>query len=250
MSDGLQQPLLVGTVDMSGGQQPIVVLYRKSEQPDLPKRLIRTRISSAQSLSVGELRQLLSDDGVDPARLLSLRCFDPLFDGWEEVLTEPAIDLSRCRTVNGTLLLELLLELQPAPPVPMELLTGPDRTPPRSDSRDSIHSHGHHTAWAHQQYMRLQEHYLGHPHQPHIHDRQVSMDQQGRHQREISCDGRHASISSMERDRMSSQGGDTPRGGGGGGGGYPGRGSVFGTGGVDGDAARVSTPMPANAHRQ
>ena len=97
--------------------QSLVILYRVSDSAEVPKRLIRTSCDAgAPSVPASHVRGLLAADGVDLARLLSLRCYDPRFDGWEEVAPEADLALSRCRAIEGVLVLEMLLRLDPAPP--------------------------------------------------------------------------------------------------------------------------------------
>ena len=89
----------------------LVILYRVSDNADVPKRLIRRSLPSPAKLTASELRNLLAADGVDLSRLLSLRCYDPRFDGWEELAQETELDLSSCRLIEGVVVLELLLAL-------------------------------------------------------------------------------------------------------------------------------------------
>ena len=117
----------------------LVILYRVSDNADVPKRLIRRSLPSPAKLTASELRNLLAADGVDLSRLLSLRCYDPRFDGWEELAQETELDLSSCRLIEGVVVLELLLALSAPPPPELvaAVLGHGTATPPRNVSQDS-----------------------------------------------------------------------------------------------------------------
>ena len=100
---------------VNDGPRSLVVLYRVSDSVDVPKRLIRTSCSPP-SVAASHVRSLLAADGIDPKRLLSMRCYDPGFDGWEEAAPDANLALSRCRVIEGVFVLELLLRLTATPP--------------------------------------------------------------------------------------------------------------------------------------
>ena len=104
----------------------------------MPQRLIRAGCDGP-TLAVATARELLANDGVDLSRLLSLRCFDPLFDGWEVVSSEAVLDLSRCRAIEGTRVLELLLVLSPAltPELQAAIVQGTPRSSLKGEQREA-----------------------------------------------------------------------------------------------------------------